>query len=518
MNSGKNKITVFMILVIILLNGLVLSYKYLEKDKEIIDNGETKKVSLPNKMLGNELESFDLYFLKLENGKKNMLYSPLSIKYTLEMLNDAANGNSKNQIESVVGEYKPKKYNNNSNMSFANGLFVRNTYKNSIKQEYINSLKEKYNAEVIYDDFKTTSNINNWVSNKTFKLINNIVDDVSDNDFLLINALSIDMEWKYLIQPMSTSENVSNYPGTRMGWTAYYPHENYRAYVSKIGDNEIQYPTLSFNNNSIDAKSVDIGASANKYDIVTILKEENIRKTVAEAYKEFVKNKTCGEGPYEDEKTVLDRYIKEIKTGYKQISSSTDFEFYVDDEVKVFEKELKEYNGTTLEYIGIMPTNQTLDKYIETITVEKLNKIINSLKKIELDSFEEGVITRIKGRLPLFKFDYELNLMDDLKNLGIVDVFDKEKSNLTNITKEKAYINKTIHKSNIEFSNQGIKASAATLAGGAGAAGCSFEYKYEVPVKEIDLTFDKPYIFLIRDKNTHEVWFIGSVYEPIKNK
>ena len=326
------------------------------------------------------------------------------------------------------------------------------------------------------------------------------------------------MEWKYLIQPLSTSENVSNYPGTRMGWIADYPHENYRAYVSKIGDNEIQYPTLSFNNNSINAKSVDIGASANKYDIVTILKEENIRKTVSEAYKEFVKNKTCGEGPYEDEKTVLDRYIKEIKTGYKQISSSTDFEFYVDDEVKVFEKELKEYNGTTLEYIGIMPTNQTLDKYIETITVEKLNKIINSLKKIELDSFEEGVITRIKGRLPLFKFDYELNLMDDLKNLGIVDVFDKEKSNLTNITKEKAYINKTIHKSNIEFSNQGIKASAATLAGGAGAAGCSFEYKYEVPVKEIDLTFDKPYIFLIRDKNTHEVWFIGSVYEPINNK
>lgn len=126
-------------------------------------------------------------------------------------------------------------------MSFANGLFVRNSYKNSIKQEYINSLKEKYNAEVIYDDFKTTSNINNWFSNKTFKLINNIVDDVSDNDFLLINALSIDMEWKYLIQPLSTSENVSNYPGTRMGWIADYPHENYRAYVSKIGDNEIQY-------------------------------------------------------------------------------------------------------------------------------------------------------------------------------------------------------------------------------------------------------------------------------------
>ena len=52
------------------------------------------------------------------------------------------------------------------------------------------------------------------------------------------------------------------------------------------------------------------------------------------------------------------------------------------------------------------------------------------------------------------------------------------------------------------------------MMGGLGDAFCGFDYKYEVPVEVIDLTFDKPYIFLIRDKKTGEIWFSGSVYEP----
>ena len=72
------------------------------------------------------------------------------------------------------------------------------------------------------------------------------------------------------------------------------------------------------------------------------------------------------------------------------------------------------------------------------------------------------------------------------------------------------------HKANIEFSNNGIKAAAATsLSGGKGAGGsCVFDYRYDVPVKKIDLTFDNPYMIIIRDKNTGEVWFTGTVYEP----
>ena len=44
--------------------------------------------------------------------------------------------------------------------------------------------------------------------------------------------------------------------------------------------------------------------------------------------------------------------------------------------------------------------------------------------------------------------------------------------------------------------------------------GCGYDYQFKVPVENIDLTFDKPYMFIIRDKDTNEVWFAGTVYEP----
>ena len=34
-------------------------------------------------------------------------------------------------------------------------------------------------------------------------------------------------------------------------------------------------------------------------------------------------------------------------------------------------------------------------------------------------------------------------------------------------------------------------------------------------IETIDLTFDRPFMYLIRDKETGEVWFAGTVYEPI---
>ena len=59
----------------------------------------------------------------------NKLYSPLSIKYALEMLAEGANGESKEQISNIIGTYNAKKYTNSSNMSFANALFIKNSFK-----------------------------------------------------------------------------------------------------------------------------------------------------------------------------------------------------------------------------------------------------------------------------------------------------------------------------------------------------------------------------------------------------
>ena len=95
------------------------------------------------------------------------------------------------------------------------------------------------------------------------------------------------------------------------------------------------------------------------------------------------------------------------------------------------------------------------------------------------------------------------------------NIFEQGKASLKNITEnDNIFIGKAIHKANIEFTQDGIKAAAATILGGAGA-GAGYEYIFDVPVKKIDLTFDKPYMFIIRDKSSEDVWFVGTVYEPL---
>ena len=462
------------------------------------------------KISSNSVGDFDLVFLKnnTKNGEKNSnkVYSPLSIKFALEMLEEGSNGETKKQISNIIGDYNTRKYDNNSNMSFANALFIKDSYKDNIKSSYSNLISNKYNASIIYDTFTNADNINKWVSDKTFNLINNLIDDTTNINFVLINALAIDMEWIKEIQSKENSYHVDYYPN----------HIDFLTIVDQYENQEIENP------------DAEIDAVINKYDIVNTLGKENIKETVKKEYEKWLNDPSSDScnGSMSEEKdvetyiknTITDEYFNEMNEAYKDVQSSTDFEFYVDENVKVFAKDLKEYDGTTLQYVGIMPISKDLDEYINDVKASDINNLISNLKSIKLDNFKEGVITHITGYIPMFEFDYELDLINELKNLGVTDVFDSQKADLSNLTTDKQYISKAAHKSTIEFSNDGIKAAAVSYGGGSGAGDCGFNYYFKPVVEKIDLTFDKPYIFLIRDKNTGEVWFVGSNYTKLAVK
>ena len=485
---------------------LLLLPKNSEKTKKI-DTNKTETKS-EYRLTSNSLENFDLYFLQLENTNVNKVYSPLSIKYALAMLQQGAKGQTKEQITNIIGDYKAKSYPNNNHMSFANAMFIRNTFK--VNEDYITNIKNNYNAEVISDDFTSPDNVNNWVSNKTFNLINNLVNDVSSNDFVLINALAIDMNWNNRIQyAFGNPDGLS-----QIRYNVNYVHEKYSDYVPIIENDN--YPKMKFNDND-NIKSVIVGASFNHYDIITDKGEDNIRKTVGDDYNKYLQENPDQVSVCPSVDDYLNDYIKEIETNYKKADISTDFYVSDTETEKVFAKDLQTYDGITLQYVGIMPKTEKLADYVKNTDAKKISNVIKNMKEVKYESFKDGVVTKIKGSIPLFKYEYELKLEDDLKSLGIKNVFDINKSDLSLIVdKEKEAVSPAIHKANIEFSNDGIKAAAATAIGGLGSArACNYDYEYEVPVEEIDVTFDKPYMYVIRDKESGEVWFVGTVYEPI---
>lgn len=530
----SNKTIIILIVLLLLVIGCVTFFAVSsmtgkkdnkESNKE---NKATENVEKPEKdynsdyrLSGNGLEDFDLQFLKLENEEKNKLYSPLSIKYVLAMLKDGSDNDSKKQIEALIGDYQPKNYTNSENMSIANAFFIRDTFREDIDENYITEIKNKYNAEVIFDSFTSVDDMNAWVENKTFGLIKNIFDPekVQNENFVLTNALVIDMNWVNQLQCAVNGVVPCKH------YAVEYPHEKlqgeeyeFTSYVSDIfTDND--YHELEFGKMN-NAKSVQIKASFNRYDIINTLGEDNIREEVGKALNEWLKTEE-GQNYKEDYKDVdayLDRYIKEIDENYNKEATSTDFMLYVDDNVKAFAKDLQEYDGTTLQYIGIMPTNESLTSYIDKVKASDINTIISSLKEMKAENFKDGVVTLIEGYIPLFKYDFELKLIEDLKKLGMIDVFDLSKSDLSKMLKDdnnKHVIDEVKQKATIEFSNDGIKAAAATIGGGAGNVGGGFNYLFEVPYEKIDITFDKPYMYIIRDKATGEVWFTGTVYEPL---
>ena len=377
---------------------------------------DSNKVYSMYRMSGNSIEDFDLSFLQLENSNKNILYSPLSIKYALGMLSDGASGKSKEQIDAIIGDYKSKAYTNSQNMSFANAMFVKDTYKDSINSSYVDLLSTKYNASVIYDPFTTPDNLNKWVSDKTFNLIENLFDDVSNNNFFLTNALAIDMEWKNVLQ-------ATNKASGRFMYSVSYPHEKYFDRIDHLDDTG--YYGLKFNDNKV-VKSVEVGASINNYDIIKDKGREEMIKTITDGYNAHVASggETCGI----DLDTFVNTYMQEIGENFGRIDVSTDFLFYNDENVKVFAKDLKTYDNTTLQYVGVMPTTDSLENYVKSTNAKALSKLVGKLKPLELSSFEEGKVYKLHAYIPMFKFDYKLSLKDDLQKLGINDVFTKGKA------------------------------------------------------------------------------------------
>ena len=524
----KNKIIPLMTVLLFVMIGAIVALVMMRPWDQGGNNGEVSgeqnnnqtellPVNVPVselRLANNDLSEFDLAFLRMVGEGESRIYSPLSIKYALAMLKDGAEGESKAQIEGLIGDYVPKVYINNANRSLANGMFINTIFEQDVKASYRETLGLKYGAEVMLDTFSTPNNVNTWISDKTLGIINNMLTDDVVNEqlnFLLVNALAIDMEWTNRLQCSDGKVKCKPY-------SVKYVHEKYNDSISIIYSDD--YHQMTFNGKE-GVKSALVGASANRYDIVKELGEETIREKVREEYEKWVQeNEAMGIRHDYVYSFDLDAYIAKLKENYGETDTSTDFYFDDTETEKVFAKDLREYDGATLQYVGIMPKTASLEDYIKALTAEKVKKLIAELGNAETRTYKEGVVTKVKAEIPFFKFDFKFDMNDVLMELGVKDVFSPETADLSNMIEfdktiaNKPFINVAMHKADIDFSNDGIKAAAVTAIGGMGAAGGpDFDYEWEVPVEEIDLSFDKPFVFLIRDKATGEVWFAGAVQE-----
>ena len=384
-----------------------------EKENIIVENN-TKEPNIAEEKV-QSIVDFNFDFLKKESKGKNLIYSPLSIKYALKMLNEGAKGKTKEQIESVLGNIDLTKYENIEKvLSLANCIYIKDDYSSYINDNYKNALKEKFEAEINYDKFENAKNVNTWIENKTLGIIKNMLtnDLFSDKDLkmLIINALAIDMEWE-----------------------------------EKFSDDNTKGREFTL---------------------------ENGEKIVA--------------------------------TTLNKKSSSDNVLYYKDSNVTALTMNLKKYDNTQLEFMAIMP-NENLSSFVENVSTEKINEIYKKQKSAS--STNAGINIYI----PKFSYEYDLKLKEDLQSFGITDAFSKnlaDFSKMTNSQDERLYVGKALHKAKIDFTEKGVKAAAVTVFAMLKATAVFQEEKPE------EVKIDKPFMYVIKDKNTGEIWFIGTVYEP----
>ena len=190
-----------------------------------------------------------------------------------------------------------------------------------------------------------------------------------------------------------------------------------------------------------------------------------------------------------------------------QETTSSNVAYYKNDDITVLTMDLKFYGGrfgVLFEFMAIMPNNNDLSDYVKNVTREDINNMKWRLNEASSEPYG------VKLYIPRFKFSYDLSLKDDLMNLGIKDVFDKNKSDLSKIADPNfsLYVSNALQKAEIEFSEDGIKAAAASAV--------EMVATKHIPTYPVVVEIDKPFMFIIRDTLRNDIWFTGTVYEPEK--
>ena len=154
------------------------------------------------------------FLLSVIDENDNEIVSPLSVYYAMGLLANGAEGNTKAELETLLGmtvddvnlylKHVNDRYTKGIEAMFktANSIWLNNGLGINLKKDYINKIDEFYGSCVYEDSFddanKIVDEVNKWASDNTEGGIDNILDASSVNKntpMLVLNALMSGDKW-----------------------------------------------------------------------------------------------------------------------------------------------------------------------------------------------------------------------------------------------------------------------------------------------------------------------------------
>lgn len=114
--------------------------------------------------------------------------------------------------------------------------------------------------------------------------------------------------------------------------------------------------------------------------------------------------------------------------------------------------------------------------------------------------------TRIALALPRFEHGYRASLVSALEALGVRDIFDPQRADLSGIDGGRdLHVSEIAHQAFVRVDEAGTEAAAATAV----VIGVT-----AMPAPAQPVRFDRPFLYLVRDLDTGAVLFMGRVVDP----
>lgn len=155
------------------------------------------------------------------------------------------------------------------------------------------------------------------------------------------------------------------------------------------------------------------------------------------------------------------------------------------------------YKGNAFGMLVLLPREGSFEEFEASLTAERLDQIIADFE------YQEVVLN-----LP--KFDCRpdaINLKAVLSQMGMTDAFTFTVGDFSGMDgiPQWIYLHWAKHKAFVSVDEHGTEAAAATVIGGGGGY-------FEPP--EIEFIVNRPFIFLIRDRVTGTILFMGRILDP----
>ncbi len=152
------------------------------------------------------------------------------------------------------------------------------------------------------------------------------------------------------------------------------------------------------------------------------------------------------------------------------------------------------YQGGRASMVILLPAAGQFEAFEATLDADLLDTITSQLQPTDLQIY-----------LPRFEYAANLNLGEILAGLGMPSAFDPNTADFSGMDgRRDLYLTSVVHKAFVAVDEKGTEAAAAT---GVVAGATS------MPAV---VTVDRPFVYLIRDRETGTVLFMGRVLNPME--